>query len=289
MSQSARIVTYYLCRRKRRYYVSGEADVTDELWLVVVIGPQQDADAVPKWVLNPVLDAGVAEDLGERLNEALAESMADRIAEMTWKIDDGLSDGQIADLVASLPDSVKTIVQEKLDGLAQVAGVPAPVALLGADVTATLVLSPVLKPVENGLHTLEIVGIVIGLITGLHPLVIACAKHLAHDEFGSMLATAIKQAMKSPSSQTLADSGAADHEATQPQEPTLPTVSSFGGDESAKMTDSGISADLSPETVRAIADLKQALRDLRSPTTSTPASVEATESPRTLGGLSALG
>jgi hypothetical protein len=217
MSQSARIVTYYVCRRKRRYLVSGEADVTDELWLVAVIGPQQDADAVPQWILNSDLDTGAAQHVGERLNEALAESMADRIAEMTWKIDDGLSDGQVADLVASLPDRVKTIAQGKLDSLAQVAGVPAPVALLGADVTATLVLSPVLKPVENGLHTLEIVGIVIGLVTGLHPLVIACAKHLAHDEFGSMLTTAIKQAMKPPSAQTLADSVAADHEATQSQ------------------------------------------------------------------------
>ena len=51
MSQSTRIVTYYLCRRKRRYYVSGEADVTDELWLVVVIGPA-GRGCRSKWVLN---------------------------------------------------------------------------------------------------------------------------------------------------------------------------------------------------------------------------------------------
>ena len=155
---------------------------------------------------------------GERLKEALAESTADRIVEMVWKMDDSLSDGQIADLAASLPDSVKTLVQGQLNNLARPGrGFSSPVASFGADVTATLVLSPVLKPVEDGLP-LEVVGIVTGLVTGLHPLVITCAKYLAHDELGSMLATAIKRAMKSPSAQTFANSVAADHEAVPARE-----------------------------------------------------------------------
>ena len=162
------------------------------------------------------------------------------------------------------------------------------------DVAATLVLSPVLKPVENGLHTLEVVGIVVGLVTGLHPLVIACAKHLAHDEFGSTVATGIKQAIQSPGAQalddklpvtacprSLADSVVAEREPVQPQRATLPTIRSFGDRPITNMTDCGVREDLSPEAIRTIRmtleAIQQALSARCSPPTSTTASVEVIE------------
>ena len=205
---------------------------------------------------------------------------------MVWKIGDGLSDKEIADLVASLPDSVKTLVQEQLDGLAQVAGVPAPVASLGADVTANLVLSPVLRPVENDLHTLEVVGIVVGLVTGLHPLAIICAKHLAHDELNSMLATAIKQAMSSPSTETLDGMpSVAERSATEPLShvDTLPTVSGVQGrTDMASLIDTPPLPAVAPSAVQM---LEEAVREALNPASDRTISTTAIE---TAGSLRAV-
>ena len=310
-SDGTGIATCYVCRRKHRS-APGQTEVADELWLVVQVGPVQSADAVPKWVLDPALDSARTKDPARPVKEALAESMANHIVEMAWKIDDG----QVADRIASLPDRVEALVQQQLAGLAQEAGVAPPEASFGADVTATLVLSPALKPVEKGLHTLEVIGIVFGLVTGLHPLAILCAKHLAHDELGSMVATVIKQAIQSPAAQALDDerslslrtgaetrseptssrtpaAGAvADHAAVQPQTTTLPTVRSFGDQPSADMTDYGLSGDVSPEALRTLRQLAEALQAVldapSNPAASATASVDAIEEPRAVRGLSAL-
>ena len=77
---------------------------------------------------------------------------------------------------------VKTLGEKPLDILGDAAGFPAPVVSLGADVSATLLLKSALEPLESTVHMLEVVGIVLGLATGMHPLVITCVKHLAYDE-----------------------------------------------------------------------------------------------------------
>jgi hypothetical protein len=60
-------------------------------------------------------------------------------------------------------------------------------------VSATLLLKPVLEPLERAVHAVEVAGIVVGLVMGLHPLAVICAKHLAHDELGSAMATGARQ------------------------------------------------------------------------------------------------
>lgn len=86
-----------------------------------------------------------------------------------------------------------TLISKPLDSLATAAGISAPVASFGADVTATMLLEPIVGPVEKSVHFLEVAGIVIGLATGLQSLVVICVKHLAHDEFGNALTGAFKQ------------------------------------------------------------------------------------------------
>jgi hypothetical protein len=189
--------------------VLSDTDGADELWLFVVTGPL-GTDVISQRVLDCARDASAIAELRDRLKDAWAETLAGDIEETAWKID-GPSDGQqTADLVASLPDRAKALVQGQLADLARDMSIPAPVASLGAGVTATLVLSPVLKPAERVLHSLEVVGIALGLVTGLHPLVIVCAKHLAHDEVGSVLTTTIKHATEVPTLPTVSGLGSQD-------------------------------------------------------------------------------
>lgn len=192
MSQRAQITMCCVCR-KRHPYVLSDTDGADELWLFAVTGPL-GTDVIPQRLLDGARDASAIAELRDRLKDAWAETLAGDIEETVWKIDGPSDERQMTSLVASLPDSATTLVQDQLAGLARDTSIPAPVASLGAGVTATLVLSPVLKPAEEVLHSLEVVGIVLGLVTGLHPLVIVCAKHLAYDEFGSALTRTIKHA-----------------------------------------------------------------------------------------------
>lgn len=76
--------------------------------------------------------------------------------------------------------------------LTGLAGLPAPAASFSTDVVTTALLKPVLEPVESAVHAFEVAAIVIGLLAGLHPLVITCVKHLAHDELGSALSGAFE-------------------------------------------------------------------------------------------------
>jgi hypothetical protein len=55
-------------------------------------------------------------------------------------------------------------------------------------VSATLLLKPVLEPLERVVHAFEVAGIVVRVVTVLHPLTVICAKHLAHDKLGSDVA-----------------------------------------------------------------------------------------------------
>jgi hypothetical protein len=141
---------------------------------------------------------------GERLKETVAEVLAGRLEGAVWKTIDDLSEDQIAGLLAGLPDVVKTLAEQPLDILGDAAGFPAPVVSLGADVTATLVLKPVLEPLQSAVHFLEVAGIVLGLATGMHPLVLTCVKHLAYDELGETLTHAFEQIMSPADARALA-------------------------------------------------------------------------------------
>jgi hypothetical protein len=195
VSQIVVVVTLHVSRRKRRGSFPGEkGEITDQVWLVIEMRPADEACSCPEAELNPALSATGSETFDEQLREAVAEGLADRVEQGFWEIDD-LSKDQLASLVANLPDLVKSLAAEPLARLASAAGAPAPAAAFGADVSATLLLKPVLEPVERLVHAFEVAGIVIGLMTGLHPLTVICAKHLAHDELGSALAALPKGLM----------------------------------------------------------------------------------------------
>jgi len=237
MSQGARVVTCYVLRKPHESISRGGKTIY-QVWIVIEVLPVGE-DALSEPETDPVLDADAAEKLSERLREAVAEVVAGRIEGVVWKTDDG-SEEQVADFVAGLRDVVKTLVQTPLASLAAGVGVPAPIARFSAEVSATLVLKPVLEPVESALHALEVAVIALGSMTGLpHPLVITCVKHLAQDELGSALTSAINQIMKPSDAQALDDkqstAGRSGKESFQMKSPhasaavpLLPSNSPFG-------------------------------------------------------------
>jgi hypothetical protein len=178
VSQIVVIVTLYVSRRKRRGSLLGEKEeITDQVWLVVEVRSADEACSCPETDRNPAPTATGGETFDEQLRDAVAESVADSVEQMFWESGD-LSDDQIASLVANLPDLVKSLVAEPLGRIASAAGAPVPAAAFGADVSATLLLKPVLEPLERVVHAFEVAGIVVGVVTVLHPLTVICAKHL---------------------------------------------------------------------------------------------------------------
>jgi hypothetical protein len=112
---------------------------------------------------------------------------------MIWKIDD-LSEGQVAGLI-DLPDRLQALAVKPLDDLAGAAGLPAPVASFNSDVAGTMLLKPIMEPVESVLHGLEVAGTIIALLTGAHGLLVTCLKHLIRDKLGDMLSDAFGRAI----------------------------------------------------------------------------------------------
>jgi hypothetical protein len=195
-SNSAYEVTYYLWRRKRRpapSYVAGRrlsaADDSDggytyEIWVVAI--PRQRA-------VGGELSAESGSGPGMDLKQAVANVSAARVVGAIWRIDD-LAEGQAATLIG-MPEKLKGLVDEPLGAAAGVIGMPAPAAVFSGDVAGTLLLRPVMEPVENALHGLEIVGAIVGLVTGLHGLSALCLKHLVHDRITKMLGDAFRWAI----------------------------------------------------------------------------------------------
>ncbi len=182
-------VAYYLGRRGRDTAGDGDGEYAYEIWVVAELQP---AEAAPARPLQPSVDRELspesASNLGKDLEAAIDEVVARRVEGMVWKIDD-LSEGQAAALI-DLPDTLQALAVKPLDGLADTAGLPAPEASFSSDVAGTMLLKPIMEPVENVLHGLEIVGTITAVLTGAHGLLVTCLKHLIHDKLGGMLSDA---------------------------------------------------------------------------------------------------
>ena len=185
MSQNVVIVTYYPGRRKR----VPSADYTGEMWVVAEVWPAADAPVPSQRSVDWPLDAAYAGELGEQLRKAVADVLAGRVEGLVWKADD-LSEDQLAGFIAGLPDRLQTLADQPLDALGRGLGMPTLAASLTSAVAGTMLFEPVREPVENTVHGLEVAGVVIGLLTGGHGLVLICVKHLAHDMLGDLLSNA---------------------------------------------------------------------------------------------------
>ena len=195
MSQRTILVTYVYRKKVPSSFRAGEW--VYQLSIVTEARLAGPGEFDPEPVLHKA-HADAAGRLSAHLREASARSAAESIEGAIWRVwqtSNDLTLVQAANFLTGMSDSLHEAVQSSLQGLEDAAHVSAPVNLAGADVLATLLTGPIAEPVEDLEHGLELAGVFIGLVTGLHPLVMICAKYLIHDKISSELAKALDSAL----------------------------------------------------------------------------------------------
>jgi hypothetical protein len=146
-------------------------------------------------------DPDISADRRDRIKAAAADYAASRVESQFgvtwWATPPNVSLSQAAGLLDRSADWLRDLVEHPLARAASTAGTAGPIDAIGAGITADYVTAPLTAPLEDAARICELAGIVIGLATGAHPLVIACAKRLAHDEVGQVLSRGFEQAFSS--------------------------------------------------------------------------------------------
>jgi hypothetical protein len=78
------------------------------------------------------------------------------------------------------------------------AAVPGPGGEIVGGVAGNLALRGVDGEIQGITRVCEYAGIAVGLATGLHPLAMACVKHLAHDQIGREISAAVSRVIGGP-------------------------------------------------------------------------------------------
>ena len=190
------MVTCYERRTKRRRSFSQEEETAYELWIVVETRPAEPGMSDPELVLQQIRAADVTKRLVEGYKEAAATTAAGYVEGAiwrAWKTPDDLFPVQAINFLDGVSENLHVAIQDALSYLGAEAGFPAPINLVSANITATMLTKPLAEPMEGLSRGLEVTGILLGLVTGLHPLVITCAKYLIHGEMGDALASLFGQ------------------------------------------------------------------------------------------------
>jgi hypothetical protein len=146
------------------------------------------------------LSERVREDAGlrQRFVDAASEYAAGRIGsglfEVTqrWETRDVAGFDAVAQALRGSDEWLHDLVGRPLAGAASGLGLPQPGAAVFGGIGSTLVLEPLDREIGDAVRFCEIVGIVVGLATGVHPLAISCTKSLARDVLDERLGAAIK-------------------------------------------------------------------------------------------------
>ena len=180
----------------------------------VAIVAERSVTALPPEALGDLGDAVTAisrsqNDAGfrDRLAEAASDYAAARwgdpaFAAVTeqWITQDTFGATAAAEVCNRIGAGLTTLMAQPLDAIGTGIQLPGPPAAAPAGIGADLILQPLARPLAPPLGEAagfcEIVGVVAGVATGLHPLALAAAKMLAHDESQEDLARAIRQAAR---------------------------------------------------------------------------------------------
>ena len=187
---------------------------------------QADVDAIES-LRAECQDPGVSKERREQIAAAAADYAASRVEGQFggtwWRTSQSFPLSQAADLLDGSAEWLRGLVDRPLDDAASVAGAAGPFVPIGAGITANFVTAPLTRPLEGAARACEIAGIVIGLVTGAPPLVLACAKRLAYDEIGQVLSGGFEQAITSIGAARDRTAGAAPDAKVQAPEPPRPT------------------------------------------------------------------
>ena len=166
---------------------------------VAALPPEALPTDAPRDPLTIITRADQDPVSSSRLVEAASDYAASRwgdpaFAAVTarWITHDTFPETAAAQVCQRIADGLQTLVATPLQAAGTAIRLPAPAAEAGAEIGADLILQPVTRPLGQAARFCEIVAVVAGTVTGLHPLALAAAKMLAHDEFHQQLARVIE-------------------------------------------------------------------------------------------------
>jgi len=140
-----------------------------------------------------------ASDRAEALRAAAADYIAAQVENTLdiswWETSESFPLSDAADVLNSSAEWLRSLAERPLAAAAQAVGVGGPVVPIWAGITAQLATARLTAPLENAARICEIVGVLVGVATGMHPLVVACANRLAHDELVNALAGVFERAL----------------------------------------------------------------------------------------------
>ena len=119
-----------------------------------------------------------------------------------WQTSPSFPLSRAADLLNGSAEWLRSLVEQPLAGIAADTGAEGPVVDIGAGITARFATAPLTGPPKGAARLCEVTGIIIGLVTGGHPLVLACAKRLAHDAADQLLSAGFKHIFGCTSAET---------------------------------------------------------------------------------------
>jgi hypothetical protein len=146
-------------------------------------------------------------EVGERDGEAPGE-LKDAIASYIAKrLTSGLgsADGLVADAADKITRGINDLAENPLRDAAHGLGMPDWSSEPVAGVFAIVLTKPVVEPVEKAAKLIETVGLIIAIVTGMHPLVLAFGKPLLHDQVVGLVQKAVT-AVLSPTTPTTTES-----------------------------------------------------------------------------------
>jgi hypothetical protein len=180
-------------RSERRYRIQVERQVG------ALPSPQPVALDPSAVIQRADHDAGLRERLGDAASDYFATKLGNPVfAAMTerWVTQNAYPETALVEVCNRISSGLDTIAEKPLEKAGTQLLLPGPEAAVAAGIGATLILQPVAEPLGQAATFLEITGVVVGLATGLHPLALASAKMLAHDQFHELMARGLREAAR---------------------------------------------------------------------------------------------
>lgn len=144
-------------------------------------------------------------DFRDRLTDTAADYLAGkygdpvvaRVTSPVFVTNQSFPETDLAEACSRISDTLTALVERPLAAAGAQLRIPAPVDAAGAGIGAGLILEPFTTPLGNAARLFEIAGVGVGLLTGLHPLVLASAKLLARGELHRQMTQGILEAGRS--------------------------------------------------------------------------------------------
>jgi len=145
-----------------------------------------------------------AETLKDRVVEASADyATAQAVNSMFPRLMKGdhaepFPETQAAGAIETVSGLLQSAATSAFNTLATGVGLTSGEATISAGICSNFVLAPITGPLEGAATLVELAGLVVGLATGAHPLVLACIKPLVHTELKHALSHCIVSVIQGP-------------------------------------------------------------------------------------------